>query len=162
MSVTIDEGTLRRMANDAAVYSLLRPWAIVMWAVLAATLVLSVFSIRDDGRSEGLVSFLPFASVGLMLFAVFVTVSGARRAVRAASPPGTVVWARVGDETLSIGSGRRTSEIPFREFEGVRVGRGAIILKIRDAAAITAVPREALSDEDIATLRTRITRAARR
>jgi hypothetical protein len=154
MTVTIDESLLRRMARDAAVYGLTRPWAIVMWVALAACLVLSFLTLgagtADDSGSAG---WLPLATIGLGVVAVVATVSGARRAVRAATPPGTVVWARLEADTLQIGADRRVSDVRYREFEGIRVGRDAVILRIRNSSAITVVPRVLLTDDDIARLR---------
>ncbi|MFJ4224592.1 YcxB family protein [Microbacterium sp. NPDC089695] len=154
MTVTIDESLLRRMARDAAVYGLTRPGAIVMWIALAAGLVLSFITLgsgtADDSGSAG---WLPLATIGLAAVAVFATVSGARRAVRAATPPGTVVWARLEPDTLQIGADRRVSQIRYREFQGIRVGRDAVILRIRDSSAITVVPRVLLTDDDIERLR---------
>lgn len=154
MTVTIDERLLRRMARDAAVYGLTRPWAIVMWIALAAGLVLSFLTLgggaADDSGSAG---WLPLATVGLGAVAVFATVSGARRAVRTATPPGTVVWARLEPDTIQIGADRRVSDIRYREFEGIRVGRDAVILRIRNSSAITIVPRVLLTDDDITRLR---------
>lgn len=154
MTVTIDESLLRRMARDAAVYGLTRPGAIVMWIALAAGLVLSFLTLgagaADDSGSTG---WLPLATIGLGAVAVFATVSGARRAVRAATPPGTVVWARLEQDTLQIGADRRVSDIRYREFEGIRVGRDAVILRIRSSSAVTVVPRVLLTDDDIARLR---------
>ncbi|MFJ4173798.1 YcxB family protein [Microbacterium sp. NPDC089696] len=154
MTVTIDESLLRRMARDAAVYGLTRPWAIVMWVALAAGLALSFLTLgtgaADDANSA---AWLPLATIGLGAVAVFATVAGARRAVRTATPPGTVVWARLEADTLQIGADRRVSDIRYREFEGIRVGRDAVILRIRNSSAITVVPRVLLTDDDIARLR---------
>lgn len=154
MTVTIDEPLLRRMARDAAIYGLTRPWAIVMWVALAAGLVLSFLTLgsgrADDSAPAG---WLPLATVGLGVVAVLATVSGARRAVRAATPPGTVVWARLEPDTLQIGADRRVSDIRYREFERIRVGRDAVILRIRRSSAVTVVPRVLLTDDDIARLR---------
>ncbi|MGS0560884.1 hypothetical protein [Microbacterium aurugineum] len=44
-SLTIDEGLLQRMARDAAIYSLTRPAAIVMWVALAGALTLSILNL---------------------------------------------------------------------------------------------------------------------
>ncbi|MEV4735731.1 MULTISPECIES: YcxB family protein [unclassified Microbacterium] len=154
MTITIDEGLLRRMARDAAVYGLTRPWAIVMWVALAAGLALSFLTLgtgaADDANSA---AWLPLATLGLGVVAVLATVSSARRAVRTATPPGTVVWARLEPDTLQIGADRRVSDIRYREFEGIRVGRDAVILRIRNSTAVTVVPRVLLTDDDIARLR---------
>lgn len=156
-SLTVDEGLLRRMARDAAVYSLTRPWALVMWAALTAALVTSILNLASAGAEAGvLTAWMPVAVVALGAYAVWLTVASARRAVRAAMPPDTVVWAEVGDTALRIGAARRTSEVPYREFRSLRAGRDAVLLKVRGASVATAVPRALLSDEDIAALRARI------
>ncbi|MFP3344704.1 YcxB family protein, partial [Halomonas sp. SIMBA_159] len=77
-------------------------------------------------------------------------------AVRTASPPGTAVWLRLDDEALRVGAGGRSSDIPYSTFQSVRAGRHAVLVKLRGASAITAVPRALLTDDDIALLRSRI------
>lgn len=156
MTLTIDEALLRRMARDAAIFSLTRPRAIVMWAVLAAALIISILSLNAATDRDGARAFLPVAALGLMAFAVIMTVSSARRAVRAAMPPGTTVWVRVGQDALRIGARDRTSTVAYSTFQSLRAGRHAVLFKIRGAAVITAVPRALLSDSDIAELRARI------
>lgn len=156
MTLTVDEPLLRHMARDAAIYALTRPSAIVMWIALAAALVLSILNLSATGGGQGLSGILPVASIALMIYAVVMTVVGARRAVRAATPPGTTVWVRVGETALHIRSGTRSSDIEYSDFQSVRAGTDAVILKLRGASAVTAVPRALLTDDDIATLRAKI------
>lgn len=156
MTVTVDERLLRGMARDASIYALTRPGAIVMWIALAAALVLSILNLSAAGGTPGISGLLPVASIALMIYAVVMTVVGARRSVRAAMPPGTLVWVRLGEAALHIGSGVRSSDIEYSTFQSVRAGRDAVVLKLRGAAAITAVPRALLSDDDITRLRARI------
>ena len=85
-----------------------------------------------------------------------LSTSSARRAVRAAIPVESVVWVSLEEDRLQLGSDRRRSDIPYRTFQQVRVGRDAVLLKIRDASVATAIPRVLLSDEDIAFLRARV------
>lgn len=156
-SLTIDESLLRRMAREASVYSLVRPVALVMWAALSAALVVSLVNVgRQGADADALTAWLPLAVIALGAYAVWLTVANARRAVRAAMPPGSVVWASIGSTGMQIGAARRTSEISFRTFQSVRVGRDTVLLKIRGVAVITAVPRALFSDDDLATLRTSI------
>ena len=156
MALTIDERLLRGMARDAAIYALTRPVAILMWIALLAAFVVSIFNLAATGGARGLSGLLPVASVALMVYAVVMTVAGARRAVRAATPPGSTVWLRLDDSALHVGAGSRSSDISFSTFQSVRAGRHAVLFRLRGASAITAVPRALLSDEDIATLRSRI------
>lgn len=158
MTVTVSESLVRRMARDAAVYGLTRPWAIVMWVALAASLVLSILALTAGAGAgdSGSAGWLPLASAALMAVAIGATVSGARRAVRAAMPPGTVVWARVNDSDLQIGADRRVSVIPYETFQGMRVGSDAVILRVQGSSAVTVVPRAAFTDTDVARLRDRI------
>lgn len=153
-TLTVDEPLLRRMARDASVYSLTRPSAIVMWVALVAAFTLSILTI-EPGRG-GLIALLPFACIALTIYAVVMTVVNARRAVRAATPPGTVVWVRLGDAALFLGAGERSSEIPYATFQSVRAGRDAVLLRLRGASAISTIPRTLLSDDDIARLHERI------
>lgn len=159
-SVTVDEGLLRRMARDAAVYSLTRPIAIVMWLALAGALVLGILNLSagtSGGREvSAIVAWMPVVIVALALFAVGMTLSGARTAVRAAMPAESVVWLTLDEDRLQMGSGRRRSDIPYSTFQHLRVGRDAVLLKLRDASVATAIPRVLLSDDDIAALRARI------
>lgn len=156
MTVTVDERLLRGMARDAAVYALTRPTAIVMWIALAGALALSILNLSAAGGSPGLSGLLPVASIVLMVYAVVMTIVGARRSVRSATPPGTAVWVRLGETALHIGAGTRSSDIDYRTFQSMRAGTDAVLLKLRGASAITAIPRTLLSDADIATLRARI------
>lgn len=144
------------MARDAAIYALTRPVAIVMWIALLAAFVVSVLNLSATGGARGLSGLLPVASIALTVYAVVMTVVGARRAVRAATPPGSTVWLRLDDSVLHVGAGSRSSEISYDTFQSVRAGRHAVLFKLRGASAITAIPRALLSDDDIATLRARI------
>ncbi|MFP3821935.1 hypothetical protein SB658_24875, partial [Bacillus sp. SIMBA_008] len=84
-SLTIDESLLRRMARDAAVYSLTRPVAIIMWVALAAALGISILNLsglvaagEDDG---GLAAWMPPLVIALAVIAIVMSVSSARHAV---------------------------------------------------------------------------------
>lgn len=159
-SVTVDESLLRRIARDAAIYSLTRPVAIVMWVALAAALVVSILNLSANpasGQEEDVfAAWMPPLIIALAIFAIFMSVSTARRAVLVAMPPESVVWVSLEDEMLQVGSGDRRSAIAYGTFQGLRVGRDAVLLKVRDASVATAIPRALLSDEDIADLRSRI------
>ncbi|WP_149084868.1 MULTISPECIES: YcxB family protein [Microbacterium] len=159
-SVTVDESLQRRMARDAAIYALTRPVAIVMWLALAAGLVLSVLTLGSrvaaGEEASSVVAWLPVATVALGLYAVVLTTSSARRAVRAAMPVDEVVWVALEEDRLQLGSGRRRSEIPYRTFQSLRVGKDAVLFKVRDASVATAIPRSLFSDEELAVLRTRL------
>lgn len=159
-SVTVDERLLRHMARDAAIYTLTRPVAIVMWVALAAALVIGVLNLTAISRAgqevSAIVAFTPAVAVALGLYAVVLSVSSARRAVRAAMPVESVVWVALEEDRLQLGSDRRRSEIPYSTFQHVRVGRDAVLLKVRDASVATAIPRVLLSDDDIARLRSRV------
>ncbi|WP_101846622.1 YcxB family protein [Zhihengliuella sp. ISTPL4] len=159
-SVTVDEGLLRRMARDAAVYALTRPVAIVMWVALAAGLVLSVLTLNSrlaaGEEVSTLVAWMPVVTVALGAYAVILTTSSARRAVRAAMPVESVVWVALDEDRLQLGSDRRRSEIPYRTFQSLRVGRDAVLFKVRDASVATAIPRSLFSDEELTMLRARI------
>lgn len=159
-SLTVDDSLLRRMANDATVYSLTRPLAIVMWIALGGALVLSILNLTaraaEGPDRVGLAAWMPPVIVGLAIYAIVLSVSSARRAVRAAMPPETVVWVSLGEEMLQMGSGRRRSDIPYSTFQSMRAGKDAVLLKLRDSSAATAIPRALLSDDDIAALRAKI------
>ncbi|PRB15187.1 YcxB family protein [Microbacterium sp. MYb62] len=159
-SLTVDESLLRRMARDAAIYSLTRPFAIVMWVALAGALVLSILNLNAPlapGQEPPFgAGWMPPVIIGLGFYAVLMSVSTARRAVRIAMPVETVVWVSLEDDALKMGSGRRRSDIAYDTFQHLRVGRDAVLLKLRDASVATAIPRALLTDEDIATLRSRI------
>ncbi|MEV4666810.1 YcxB family protein [Microbacterium sp. LWO12-1.2] len=159
-SLTVDESLLRRMANDATVYSLTRPLAIVMWVALAGAFVLSILNLNARvaaGPDEvGLAAWMPPVILGLAAYAIVLSVSSARRAVRAAMPPETVVWVALGDDVLQMGSGRRRSDIRYSTFQSMRAGKDAVLFKLRDASAATAIPRALLTDDDIVTLRAKI------
>lgn len=159
-SLTVDESLLRRMARDAAIYSLTRPAALVMWVALAAALVLSILNLSapvapgEEGPFGA--GWMPVIILALAGFAIIMSVSGARTAVRIAMPVETVVWVSLEDDTLQIGSGRRRSDIAYGTFQRMHVGRDAVLLKLRDASVATAIPRALLTDDEIATLRSKI------
>lgn len=159
-SLTIDESLLRRMAGDAAIYSLTRPWAIVMWAALAGGLVVSILNLNALNAAGADVpataAWMPVITMALAVYAVVLTVTAARRAVRTATPPGTVVWVALEDAVLQVGAGRRTSEIRYDTFQSIRAGKDAVILRLRGASAATTIPRALLSDDEIAELRAKI------
>lgn len=148
------------MARDAAIYSLTRPTALVMWVALGAALVVSVVNLGtpvapgEEGPFGA--GWLPVIIVALAGFAIVMSVSGARTAVRVAMPVETVVWVSLGEDGLQMGSGRRRSDIAYRTFQRMHVGKDAVLLKLRDASVATAIPRALLSDDDIATLRSKI------
>ena len=62
----------------------------------------------------------------------------------------------LGERALLIGADKRRSEIPYDEFQSIRAGRDAVLLKVRGASVVTAVPRPLFTDEDLAKLRARI------
>ncbi|QYM65513.1 YcxB family protein [Microbacterium sp. Se5.02b] len=159
-SLTVDESLLRRMARDAAIYSLTRPVAIVMWVALAGALTLSILN-QSTPRAPGQeppfgAGWMPTIVLGLAAYAVVMSVATARRAVRTAMPVETVVWVTVDDDALKLGSGDRRSDIAYATFQNMRVGKDAVLLKVRGASVATAIPRALLTDEDIAALRSRI------
>lgn len=159
-SLTIDEPLLRRMAGDASIYSLTRPWAIVMWVALAGALVVSILNLNAlnavGAEVPATAAWMPVITMGLAVYAVVLTVTAARRAVRTAMPPGSVVWVALDDAALQVGAGRRTSEIPYDTFQSIRAGRDAVILKLRGASAATAIPRALLTDDEVAELRAKV------
>ena len=159
-SLTVDESLLRRMARDAAIYSLTRPSALVMWFALAGALVLSILNlsvpVAPGEEAPFAAGWMPVIIAGLAGFAVFMSISGARTAVRIAMPVEQVVWVALEDDRLQVGSGRRRSDIDYRTFQKMHVGKDAVLLKLRDASVATAIPRALLTDDDIATLRSKI------
>lgn len=159
-SLTIDERLLRLMARDAAIYSLTRPAAIVMWLALAAALVVSIINLsgliaagQEDG---GFAAWMPPLIVALAVGAIVMSISSTRHSVRRAMPPQTRVWVSLEEDVLRVGSGDRRSAIAYATFQGIRVGTDAVLLKVRDSSVATAIPRALLSDDDIAVLRSRI------
>ncbi|MFS0852583.1 YcxB family protein [Microbacterium sp. 179-I 3D4 NHS] len=161
-TVTVDDPLLRGMARDAAFVSLTRPTAIVMWGALLGALVLSILNLSTrtaaGPEAVGSAAWLPPAIVGVLLFAVIMTNATTRRAVRASMPPGTTVAIALQDDGLRIRSGERRSSIDYRTFQSLRAGRDAVVLKIRDEAVLTALPRALFTDADLVVLRERIAR----
>lgn len=159
-SVTVDLGLLTRMARDAAIFSLTRPAAIVMWLALAAALLVSILNLTartaEGATDVGVAAWMPPIILLLAAYAVAMSISSARRAVRIAMPPGTVVWASADEDRLRIGADRRQSAIDYGSFQSMRVGADAVVLKLRDASVATAIPRVLLTDDEIAALRSRI------
>lgn len=159
-SLTVDERLLRRMARDAAIYSLTRPLSIAMWVALAGALTLSILTLNTTvaaGRDAPFgAGWMPVLVIALAAYTVVMSISSARRAVHAAMPVGTTVSVSIGDGVLQVASGRGRSDIAYGTFQQLRVGPDAVLLKLRGAAVVTAIPRALLTDEDIAALRSRI------
>lgn len=159
-SVTVDVGLLKRMARDAAIFSLTRPAAIVMWLALAAALLVSILNLTartSAGQTDvGPAGWMPPLILLLAAYAVAMSISSARRAVRVAMPPETVVWVAVEADRLRVGADRRQSVMSYDTFQSMRVGADAVVLKLRDGSVATAIPRVLLTDEEIAVLRSRI------
>jgi hypothetical protein len=148
------------MARDAAIYTLTRPVAIVMWLALAGALALSILNQSAPvpaGREAPFgAGWMPPLILGLAAYAIVMSVTTARHAVRTAMPVETVVWVELHEDALKIGSGSRRSDIAYSTFQNMRVGRDAVLLKVRGSSVATAVPRALLTDADIALLRSRI------
>jgi hypothetical protein len=161
-TVIVDETQLRGMGRDAAFVSLTRPTAIVMWLALLGALILSILNLSARAASGpeavGTAAWLPAAIIGIVIFAVVMTHATTRRALRAAMPAGTTVAVSVQSDALHIRSGDRRSRIDYRAFQSLRAGRDAVVLKLRDEAVLTALPRALFSDDDLAMLRERISR----
>lgn len=159
-SLTIDERLLRRMARDAAIYSLTRPSAIIMWVLLTAALVVSIINlaglIASGTENGGFAAWMPPLIVALAIGAIVMSVSSTRHAMRRAMPPQTLVWVSLEEDVLRVGSGDRRSVIAYGDFQGIRVGTDAVLLKVRDTSVATAIPRALLSDDDVTTLRSKI------
>lgn len=155
-SATVDESLVRRVARDAAIYSLTRPVAIVMWVALAVALALNILTLMSPRNQDSLSAWMPVIIVAVAGYTVVMTVSTARRAVRVAMPPESVVWASLEADALILGSDRRRSALSYDTFQGMRVGSNAVLLKIRGAAVATAIPRALLTDADITALRAKL------
>lgn len=159
-SLTVDESLVRRMARDAAIYSLTRPIAIGMWVVLSASLILGVITLLGTvarGAEVSLAqSWMPPLALFLMIYTVVLTVSSARRAVRAKTPPGSRTWVAVTDDAVQFGGKRGASTLRFDALRGVRVGRDAVILRLREVSVATALPRALFTDADIERLRAQV------
>ena len=71
-SLTVDESLLRRMARDAAIYSLTRPSALVMWFALAGALVLSILNlsapVSPGEEAPFAAGWMPVIIAGLAVF----------------------------------------------------------------------------------------------
>lgn len=158
--VVIDAELLRGMTWDATIYTLTRPLAIIAYAALIAAFVVNAIILgmiggADDGRTTNLTWTL-VAIAALIVASIIFTRASARRAITTAMPSGSSVRAAVGEQAIELFSKRGVSRMPYATFRAVRVGRHAVILLLRGASIVTTVPRAALSDTDIAQLKSKI------
>lgn len=159
-SLRVDRELVQAMVRDTTIYSLTRPLGIVACVALIGAAVFTVIAalvtapINEDQSSR-----LWFTGLGLIaLFIVYVvfTRASARRALIAAMPEGSMVRVRVGEKALHVVAAQGVSNIPYETFNSIRVGRSAVLLKLRGTPVVTAVPRGLIDDADIALLRSKI------
>lgn len=156
----VSESMLSAMARDTATYALTRPSAIVAWIVLSLALITTVGSLvtvsAAGSEAAGDLAWMPPLILLVMAMLVILTIIPVRRALRAAMPVGSTVSARIGAEHVYVTSTQGRSSIPFTTFRSIRVGRNAVLLQLRGASVATALPRELISDADLARLRAAI------
>ena len=148
------------MTWDTTIYTLTRPLAIVAYTALIAAFVVNAIVLGmiggvDQAQTTNLTWTL-FAIAALFVASIIFTRASARRAISAAMPSGSSVRAVVGDKAIELFTKRGVSKMPYATFRAVRVGRHAVILLLRGASIVTTIPRSALSDADIAEVKSRV------
>lgn len=156
----ISESMLSAMARDTATYALTRPTAVVAWVVLSLALITTVGSLitvsAAGSEVAGDLAWMPPLILFMMVMFVVMTVTLIKRALRATMPAGSTVSARIGNEHVYVTSTQGRSAVPFTTFRSIRVGRSAVLMQLRGVSVATALPRELISDEDLARLRAAI------
>jgi len=159
-SVVIDAELLRGMTGDAMIFTLTRPLALIAYTALTAAFVVNAIVVgmlppgAEEQRSDLVLTLLAIAA--LIVGSIMFTRASTRRAISTAMPPGTAVSVRVGEESIVLASKRGVSDMRYSTFRAARVGRHAVLLLLRGASVVTAVPRGLLGDEDIARLKSKI------
>lgn len=158
--VVVDAELLRGMTWDATIFTLTRPLAVVAYTALIAAfivnaIVLGMLSPAAEEQRTSLM-FTLVAIAALIIASFLFTRASTRRAITAAMPSGTSVRATVGEESIVVASQRGVSDMRYSTFRTVRVGRHAVLLLLRGASVVTAVPRRLLSDADITRLKSKI------
>lgn len=148
------------MSADATIYSLTRPLALIAYTALIAAFVLNAIVLSIvGGVDEEQTTTLTWTLVAIAAFAVasiVFTRAQVRRAITTAMPAGSTVGVTLGEETITLFAKNGVSVMAYSTFRAVRVGRHAVILLLRGASVVTAIPRALLSDEDIALLKSKI------
>lgn len=148
------------MTWDATIYTLTRPLAVIAYTALIAAFVVNAIVLGMLGQADGAQStnltWTLVAIAALFVASIIFTRASARRAITAAMPSGSSVRAELGEQAIELFAKRGVSRMPYATFRAVRVGRHAVILLLRGASIVTTVPRAALSDADIATLKSKI------
>lgn len=158
-SVIVDAEMIRGMTWDATIYTLTRPLAVIAYAALVAAFIINAIVLGMVGGAEDAqnTKILTLAAIAALVVAsIIFTRASVRRAITGAMPSGSAVRAEVGDESITLVAKRGVSDMRYSTFRAVRVGRHAVILLLRGASVVTTIPRGALSDADIALLRSKI------
>lgn len=159
-SMRVDAALVQGMTRDAVVYTLTRPLALVAYAALGSAVVLTAIALSTALRAQpdqvGRFTLTLILLVAVIAGSVLLSRSSTRRALLAAMPPGSIVSVALGDDSIRVESAQGLSDVRYSTFRSVRVGRDAVLLRLRGASALTALPRPLISDEDIALLRSKI------
>ncbi|MGW8484318.1 YcxB family protein [Microbacterium sp. NPDC055903] len=160
-AIRVDADLLRGMTADATLYVLTRPLALTAYTALIAAAVVIAFTLPSltviDPQRATTLQWTLVLLLALLIASVVFTRSSVRRAITTAMPADSSVRVEVGEESLVIVTGKRLSDVRFDTFRSIRVGRHAALLRLRTSSSvITAIPRAALDDEEIARLRSAI------
>ena len=158
--VPIDAELQRHLRFDTLLFTLTRPVALIGYlALIAAAIFLAsaLPTISAQGRSNAtLLQWLLFAIIALLVASIWFTRASIRRAIETAMPRGSFVRAEVQPHSLIIASKRGVSRARYAEVRSVHARRYSVLIRMHQASAVLTVPRAALSDDDLATLRQRI------
>lgn len=158
-SIQVDDSLLRGMTREATTYTLSRPLVVLAYAALAGAFAFNAVSLARTEPESARAGTLAFTLFLLAAFAVVSLVyvrAAAKRAIASTAPVGSTVRATVGAERMLLVTRRGASDLAYSSFRGMRVGRHALLLRVRDVSGIVAVPRALFDDADVALLRSRI------
>ncbi|MFJ6677691.1 hypothetical protein ACIQLK_01025 [Microbacterium sp. NPDC091382] len=150
-SLVVDEQLSPRLARGFLRWQLTRPSWIVLLAVTAGIVALSI-ALTLTG-SDG-AAWLGLVMVILLTAAVIASWVAVRSSIHRAYPVGSEPTAALTADSLIATSALGTSEIRFTAFRRVDAAGDAVLLKVGSRLGPVAVmPRALLSEADIAHLR---------
>ncbi|WP_430648124.1 hypothetical protein [Agromyces sp. GXS1127] len=158
-SLVVDDRLTQSVTREALAFTLLRPAAIVMWVACGIALLVCVAGIALIAALSSRVSML-IVALGVVLvvlpaaWVVALRIS-IGRSVRAAYPVGSIASAEVRDHALHTESALGSSDLAYAAIRVLHVGRAVVLLRVGSNSAVGILPRDVLTDDDLARLRSR-------
>ncbi|WP_405374048.1 MULTISPECIES: hypothetical protein [unclassified Microbacterium] len=150
-SLAVDEGLASRLARAYLRWQIVRPAAIILFALIGLFIVTGVVLTVSGDRAAALPAVLLSAAVVVI---VALWYFGTRASVRQAYPVGSVPTASVTADSLISTTALGSTELRFSALRAVDVAGDAVILRVGPrVAGVAILPRALFTDDDIARLR---------